>query len=62
MSILTIKEVSNKLQVSQSVVYTLIHEGKLPVFQIGRKFIIDEEVLDNYIKENCKLIIPAHIL
>jgi excisionase family DNA binding protein len=59
-AILTVEEVAQKLKVSTKAVYNLINTKQLPVFRIGKiKVRIDEEILDNFIKEKSSPIKPC---
>ncbi len=48
-SLLTIKDVMTRLQVSRATIYRLIARGELKPFKIGRSLRFDEHDLDTFI-------------
>lgn len=49
--LLTIKEVAEKLQVSESKVYSLVQRGELPSYQIGSCRRISQEDLNKFLMQ-----------
>ena len=49
---LTIREASQYLNVSESLLYKLVETKKIPHIRIGRKILFDLKKLDQYIEEN----------
>jgi len=48
----TIREVSQKLKVSDQLIYKLIRENKFPYKKIGTRVIIAESELQTYLNKN----------
>ncbi len=48
-TLLTIKDVMTRLQVSRATIYRLIERGELKPFKIGRSLRFDEQDLDAFI-------------
>lgn len=51
----TSKEVSQLLKTSMYYVRKMIREQKLVAYKIGRRFIIKEQDLNNYLNSNCRV-------
>ena len=47
--LLTVREVSQRLRVSDMTVYRLIHAGTLPAFRVGRSFRVSTREFAEYI-------------
>lgn len=52
MEIMSVKEVSELLKVSRQTINTLISNGKLPAYKIGRVYRIKKEDLLEYLKNS----------
>lgn len=50
--LLTIKEVSNILKISESTLYRWVHKKVIPFVKIGGKLLFDEDEIQKYIKKN----------
>jgi excisionase family DNA binding protein len=50
-TLLTIKDVMTRLQVSRATIYRLIERGELKPFKIGRSLRFDEHDLDAFIAQ-----------
>ena len=50
--LLTIKDVSQRLQISLSMAYTLVQRGELPSYQIGSCRRVSEDDLDEFLEQN----------
>lgn len=49
--ILTIKELSEYLKISQSTLYKLAQEGKVPCQKVGRHWRFRKEAIDRWLEE-----------
>lgn len=49
--LLTIKEVAERLSVSEPTIYRLINRGELPTVKIGRALRFDEADIEAYIRK-----------
>lgn len=49
--LLTIKEVAERLAVSEPTIYRLINRGELPTVKIGRALRFDEADIEAYIRK-----------
>lgn len=47
---LTTHEVAKKLNLSYNTIYAWVVQGKLPAFQIGKRYKIDEDELTEFLK------------
>lgn len=52
MDLLTVKQTQEKLQLSHNTMYKLLHTADFPTIRIGRKILIPEDSLNQWIKEN----------
>lgn len=48
---LTVKQFSEKLNISRQGAYNLIHQGKIPVCRVGRKILISADRLKEWIEK-----------
>ena len=51
---LSVKDLSQKMKISLPKAYELV-KTKIPHIKVGARILIDEEVLNNWIKDNSKL-------
>ena len=51
---LSVKDLSEKLKISLPKAYELVRT-KIPHIKVGARILIDEEILNTWIKENSKL-------
>lgn len=48
---LCVKEISQKLSISEITVYRLIASKKIPASKIGHQWRVDKKILDSYLKD-----------
>ena len=51
-SFLTVAEVASIMRVSKMTVYRLVHSGELPAVRVGRSFRVNENEVENYLKQS----------
>ena len=57
-SFLTVKDVSEKLNLSPSIVYTILNYDRLDCEKIGGRIIVKSEVFNEWVKRNKMLMLP----
>ena len=50
---LTVKELESYLNISRATSYELVNTPGFPAFRIGRKILVNIELLNHWIKEKC---------
>lgn len=48
---LTVKQAAELLQLSEDLVYNLVHRQDFPSFRIGRKILIDRQRLETWVSQ-----------
>jgi len=56
--LLSIPEVARFLGISQSTLYTLVSQQRVPFVKVGRRVLFDPVQLDKWIKHNSKMPMP----
>jgi len=56
--LLSIPEVARFLGISQSTLYTLVSQQRVPFVKVGRRVLFDPVQLDQWIKHNTKMPMP----
>ena len=50
---LTIAETATNFGISQYAVRKWVNEGELPAVRIGKKYLLNEQVVENFLKGEC---------
>ena len=53
--LLTVKEVSDRLRLSQAKVYALINSGDLESYRFGRSIRVSDEQVERYLKQSMEV-------
>jgi excisionase family DNA binding protein len=55
LAIMTVHEVADYLRMSQSKVYRLVRERRIPAVRIGKSWRFRRDLLDNWLRESVEL-------
>ncbi|MCL2212755.1 MAG: helix-turn-helix domain-containing protein [Oscillospiraceae bacterium] len=60
MNLLTLKEAAEKIRVGYSTIYRLVaQEGQIPHVRIGKKILVKETDLEDFIKSSTTKVVPC---